>query len=207
MSTTPQTIVETVRRYMADNASNTNFSDAVLVDWLGEAMTRFSSETHCCQKVTDVTFTNNYYAYSTLASGAGVKDIVLVTKVQLNTGTRYSFLPKASINDHKDLLASTTTTPTRWWLFAKSVYIDIHPTLSDQSIGITLYYSYIPNDPSSGSMSTAIDFPDRWVPALVKYVMYCAYISQRDAGLANGAFSDYESLREQAASLSIAEAS
>jgi len=167
-----------------------------MLQYLNEAQRRFATETHCCQAAVDVTVTDNSLPYTTISALiSGSDEILYVAKVQLNSGTNYSSLPKASMTEMKNLLASTITTPTRYSLFAEQIFFDLHPSATI-SFGATIFCSYVPTDLTAGQ---DLVIPDQWVQAMVHYIVYCCRIADRDTGLANGAFGEYEAMRAQAA--------
>ena len=173
-----------------------------MLSYLNEGQRRFASETHCCQAAADVTVSDNSLPYSTIiAQISGAAKVLYVAKVQLNSGTQYSFLPKAMTTEMKTLPLSTTTTPTRYSLFAEQIFFDLHPSATI-SFNTTIFCSYIPSDLTAGQN---LAIPDQWVQAIVQYIVYCCRVSDRDSGLANGAFGEYEAIRAQAAAFYIAQ--
>lgn len=193
MAYTTSDITTMAQRLLVD-IDDDSYLDNMLT-YLNEAQRRFASETHCCQAIADVTVSDNVLAFSSIASEiTGAAKVFYVGKIQLNSGTQYSFLPKASVTEMKTLPVSTTTTPTRYSLFAEQIVFDLHPSATI-SFDTTIFCSYIPNDLTDGQ---DLIVPDQWVQAIVQYIVYLCRVADRDAGLANGAFSEYEAIRANA---------
>jgi hypothetical protein len=196
MSITVQEIIDQARLELLDS-EDLSFTDAQMVNYCSQAQIRFCSETHCYQHVIPYTVIQGYVDFSTLAGlVAGIDEIGYVTKVRLNSGTRYPFLPKALLSETKDLLASTVTTPTRFTLFAERVIFDLHPD-AIVSQPMSFYCSATPV--AVTTVGDIIVTPLQWKRALVAYVKYMCHLTQRDSGLATGDFAEYETIRVQAA--------
>jgi hypothetical protein len=174
-----------------------------MLTYLNEGQRRFAAETHCCQAIADVSVSDNVLAYSSIVSEiTGAEKVLYVAKVQLNSGTQYTFLPFAPLSELKTLPTTATTTPTRYTTFAEQIVFDLHPSATI-SFDTTIFCSYVPSDLSSGAN---LIIPDQWVQAVVQYIVYLCRVSDRDAGLANGAWSEYETIRANAAAFYKAQA-
>ncbi len=191
MSTTVAQCIADARRLLADTYDEA-FEAADLLAYLNEGMRRFAAETHVCQGSVTKTVTSSPVALSTLTEDQADEDeVLIVAKIELTDGTDRIPLPKAPIYEMK---TRTGTTPTRYMLFDQAIHFDVVGTVS---ITFTAYYSYIPTRLLS---TDSLPFADEYAPAMVRYMVYCAHLSMRDAGMANGAFSEYQELRQLAVS-------
>jgi len=195
MSYTGQDIITMAQRLLIDIDDDAYEDD--MLSYFNEWQRRFATETHCCLEEQEVAITDNSVAFSTIAALiSGADELLHIFRVRYDGSTQYSFLPKASIADQKDLPVVATATPTRFWLFGKKLIFDLHPSATI-SFTSTVSCSYTPDDLASAGETTLI--PSQWAQAGVKYLEYCARVSDRDAGLANGAFAEYEAIRLAAA--------
>ena len=196
---TGTTLAAQVRRLLVDTDDQA-YSDADLLGYLNEGMTRFAAETHCNQALISKTVATNKVTYAellTTLTPAVASKILMVGKVMYNDGTQYISLPKAPITETKSLLASTVSVPTRYSLFAETVFFDLDPSVSGLSNAFQIFASYVPVELTS--LTAEVTIPVQWHPAIVKYVEFCCRSADRDAGLANGAFGQYEVMRARAA--------
>jgi len=202
MAYTATQIITMAQRQLVDIDDDSYLADCLT--YVNEACRRFASETHCCQESATVNLTTNKVLFSTvLAAVTGYIETLWIARVQLNSGTRYSILPKMPLSESKDLLAVTTLVPTRYMVFGKTLFTDLHPS-AVPSISLTLFASFVPTDLTS--VDDELKIPDMWAQAIVKYVVFCCRIADRDAGLANGAFQEYEAIRVQASAFYLAQA-
>jgi len=194
MSYTGTQVMVMAQRYLVD-VDDGAYSDDML-DYLNEGSRRFATETQCCQAIQACTFTAQSIGFSTIADLiANADGLLFVSKVEAPLNTVSQFLPKAPLSEMRKTLATGVVIPTRYTTFAKTITLD---TDADQvlSLPTNIYCSYVPEDIVAGD---DILIPAQWVQALVKYIVYCARVADRDSGLANGAFADYEAIRLQAA--------
>lgn len=199
MSYTGANVITMARRFLADSIDKAHL-DADMLAYLNEGQKRFSSETHCCQKVVDISVTAQTITYAAIKSaiGSDAEEVLSVLKVIPKTGDNYTPLPFAPISEMNPLLISTTTTPTRWGHFAEAVYFDTHP---DTTLSFTarVKCSFVSADLSA--VGDNIITPDEWVQALVKYIEFCCRIAERDANGANGAYDEFEAIKQSAAAI------
>lgn len=201
MAYTTAEIIAQAQKFLVDGDDDAYVDDTL--SYLNEAQRRFATETHCCQAVVDLDVTDETIAFSTIAAAvSGAEEVNYIAKVRLNSGTQYSFLPKAHVSEMKDLPVVATTTPTRYSVFADKIYFDLHPT-ADIDFDITVFCSYTPSDLAAGEN---LVIPSQWAQAIVHYIVYCCRVADRDTGLANGAFTEYEAIRAQAAAFYLAQA-
>jgi len=187
-----------------DDAYRDTSSHQPMLDYYNEAVRRFSSETHCCQAVVDVAVTAQTITYASIVSaiGASAEQVLYIIKIIPKTGTNYTPLPKAPVSEMRALLASTVTTPERYSIFAEKIRFDTHPDTT-LSFTATIYCSFVPVDETDTSQNTLI--PDEWVQAIVKYIVFCCRITDRDSGIANGAYAEFEAIKQTAANLFISQ--
>jgi len=203
-------VITMAQRFLVDtedNAYSVGTSDDTndMLNYLNEACRRFAAETHCCQGIVTVSVTAQNITFATILAELGssiVEQVLYITKVMPKTGTNYTPLPKAPISEMKALLASTVTTPTRYSVFAESIYFDTHPD-TVLAFNATVSCSYVPKDLTSTDEYILI--PDEWVQAIVKYIVFCCRIADRDAGLANGAYQEFEAIKQAAAAVNISQ--
>jgi len=194
MSYTAQSIITMAQRLLLDVDDDAYADD--MLSYFNEWQRRFASETHCCLEEKEVAVTSNLVSFSTIAASiTGADELLHIFRLRYDSGTQYAFLPKAKITDQKDLPATTVTAPTRFWLFGKKLIFDLHPSATI-SFNATVSCSYTPDDLALGDTTL---IPSQWAQAGVKYLEYCARVTDRDAGLANGAFAEYEAIRLAAA--------
>lgn len=202
---TGQTLIDDVRRILADT-TDLSFPDDDMIVYLNEAIERFATETHCNQAQISYTATGNKVTYATLLTALGSsvgKKILHIPKIQLAVGSEYVNLPKALISESFLLQAATVLVPTRFALFAETVLLDLHPSVSGASNAMIFHASYVPavfsvEGDLSVNLANDILIPEEWQVAIKEYMKFCCYQVQRDTGLANGAFNSYEILRVRA---------
>ncbi len=191
------------QRFLVDIDDDAYSAD--MLSYINEGCRRFASETHCCQAQADMLVIANTIAYTAIAStiGASIAEQVLfVSKVLPQVGDKWTPLHKAPLSEMKSLLATEITTPTRYSLFAESVYFDTEPGVT-LSFTASVFCSYVPVDLSA--IGGTILIPEEWIQAIVKYVVFCCHIANRSAGLANGAYAEFEAIKQQAARVYMAQ--
>lgn len=199
MSTAASTIIANARRILQDTYDQA-FADADLLAWLNESQSRFARETHVCQKATAVTIAASPYALSGLVASP-VAEVLMVQKVLLTTpGT---WVPRAEMGESRTLQASTETTPKCFWEFGGELYLDLSAT--GMTLAAKLFYSYVPTALATTAATLGTDA--RWDDAHVNYLLYRAYLQQRDAGLANGALNEFSAIAAQTKALTLGRAS
>ena len=188
---TAQALIDRVRRKLIDT-DDESYSDALLIDYLNEAITRFATSTHCNQAQVAFTCTNNKVALSALQttlSASVASKVIFPARVTLTISAGNQILPKASFSETKDYLPVAITTPTRWSFFAETVFFDLDPSLSGSFTGY-IDCSYIPT--LIATVGSTVLVPDQWHPALEKYMIFCCREGDRDTGQATGAFQMFE---------------
>jgi hypothetical protein len=197
MSYTASEIITIAQRLLVDIDDDAYLDD--MLAYFNEWQRRFAVETQCVQSVKQIAVTSPVLTYASIAAGiSGANDIITPFQVRLDSGVQYSFLPKNKLSDLKDLPLASVILPTRYAVFGKQLTFDLMPTATI-SFNATISCSFIPDDLTATSEGTLI--PDQWAQAGVHYLCYCARIADRDAGLANGHYSEYEAMRVQAAAL------
>lgn len=199
MSYTAQNVITLAQRFMVDIDDDAyNDSGQPMLAYLNEGQKRFAAETHCCQSIQDISVTDYdtiTYAALTTAVGATAEGVLFIAKVLPKTGDNWKPLPKALMSEMKAFLATDVTTPTRYSLFAEKVLFDTEPGTT-LSFTAKVFFSFIPAD----IIATAnILIPDEWVQALVKYIVFCCRVTDRDGGMARDAYAEFEVIKQAAA--------
>lgn len=195
-------VITMAQRFLVDIEDNAY--EANMLSYLNEACRRFASESHCCQSVIDVNVTSQAVAYASVVAAIGetAEQVLYIVKVIPKTGTNYTPLSKAPISETKALLVSDVVIPTRYKTFAESIYFDTHPD-TVLNFTVTILCSFVPKDLAADTENILI--PDEWVQAIVKYIVFCCRIEDRDAGLANGAYQEFEAIKQSAAAVFISQ--
>jgi hypothetical protein len=207
MTVAASALITQARRLLLDD-TDLSITDAAFLSYLNEGIRRFASETHVCQLLYNATLTTATCTFASMVAACGnasVDSILQITKVELREGAQYSTLLRGSFLEGRSKLPVATTTPTRFYTFGDTFITDLHPSATI-SLDVTFYFSFVPVDLSTVA-DTSIQVPVVWHPALVKYMAFCAHLVNRDTGLANGAFGDYELMRQQAVALTVARVS
>jgi hypothetical protein len=203
MAFTANDIMTMAQRFLVDiedDAYRDTSTNEPMLSYLNEAQRRFATETFCCQSIADLaSVTSKFIPYTTLAAAiSDALDIVYVFKVEVPESTLSQFLPKAPISEMKDTLAVSVLMPTRYTVFGEQIVLDTHESATLALSNVNVYCAFIPNDIDA---TDNILIPDEWAQALVHYIVYCCRVTDRDAGMANGAFAEYEAMRLHAASI------
>jgi len=200
-------VIEMAQRFLVDTEDDAYSAD--MLSYLNEACRRFATETHCCQALTTVGVTGQILPFDTILSGINsslqiAHELLYIIKAIPYIGDNYTPLPKAPISEMKACLSSSITIPTRYSVFAEKIHFDTHPnTVLDFNMSVLC--SYVPVDIEPGSEDSNILIPAQWVQAIVKYIIFCCRIADRDAGLANGAYQEFEAIKLQAANVNISQ--
>jgi len=169
-----------------------------MLHYLNEGQRYFASQTHCCQEMVSDNITGNTQTYSTLAglisNGTEILEAHKIL-VKDTSKTNYEFLPRAPLTEMRALLATTDSAPERWTIFGETIYFDIHPS-DTIDLDMDFFCSYTPND--LAAIGNTILIPDKWVHALVKYVIFCCRAQDRDTGMANGALAEFDNIVDTA---------
>ncbi len=187
-----------------DDAYRDITTNLPMLAYLNEGQKLFAVGTHCCQSQVDIAVTGNTITYASIVSaiGASAEGILYPIKVTPQIGDNWQPLYKAPMSEAKALLATGETTPTRYSLFAEKIIFDTEPGTT-LSFTATISCSFVPTDLATAA--AAILTPDEWVMALVKYIIFLCRVQDRDAGQANGAYAEYEVIRQQAANVFVSQ--
>ncbi len=198
------TLAQRILIDIEDDAYRDTITHLPMLAYLNEGQKLFSATTHCCQAVVDISVIAQTITYASIVSaiGSAAEGILFVSKVMPKTGDNYTPLPKAPVSEMRALLAASVTAPERYGLFAETVRFDTHP---DTTLSFTarIYCSFITTDLATSASTILI--PDEWVMALVKYIIFCCRVQDRDTNLANGAYAEYDAIRLQAANVFISQ--
>ncbi len=187
-----------------DDAYRDTTTNLPMLAYLNEGQKLFAVGTHCCQAQVNIAVTGNAITYAEIVSaiGSSAEGILFPIKVTPQIGDNWQPLYKAPMSEMKALLATGVTEPTRFSLFSEKIIFDTEPGTT-VSFTATISTSFVPTDLATAA--TAILTPDEWVMALVKYIIFCCRVQDRDAGQANGAFAEYEAIRQQAANVFVSQ--
>ena len=175
-----------------------------MLDYINEAIIKVSSETHCCQDIyiaSDSDIGDTLSLSTIEADSTEVRQILVVPKIlyKVNNGTdnMYRNVAKDQFEANHDYDLSNAI-PTRYRLFARKLMFDAN--INFEADGYTsdqlhVFYSYIPS--AISALSNYIQMPVIAKNAIAKYVVYQCRLADRDAGLANGAFEEYEIMRSE----------
>jgi hypothetical protein len=189
MSFTAQNVCDMASRELVDLSDTAYLSD--MVEYINEGIRRLATNTHCCQELLDYDLTGYRLTFSTIKGEfSTVESVLTIASVYFAPSNQYLLLHKDDTVSGADFAASTQTTPSRWKQFGSSIIFDATMT----AMSLRVLFSYIPK--MLTVRTETIPMPDECINALAKYVVYCARLSDRDAGLANGAFADFEIMRE-----------
>ena len=212
MAYTAAQVITQAQRFLID-IDDAAYSDDMLT-YLNEGCRRFASETHCCQSyvlISNITDSSIPYlvirnAIDTIITPGSTEGILFVSKVLPMLGDNWTPLPKAPMSEMKAFLATDVTIPTRYFLYAEAIHFDVEEGVSMNSgagISFRLWCSYIPADLTA--TSDLLIIPDEWVHAIVKYMVFCCHIADRSAALANGAYAEFEAIKQAAANVYISQ--
>lgn len=188
-------ILTRAQRTLVDIEDDAYLNDGLT--YINEARNRFAVETNCCQTAVDLTVTSRAVDFSTILAAIGssdCKEVGFIVKIDFNQDD-YDPIHKAPFSSIRPPLGTDETTPTRFSVFGEKIYFDVNPDAT-VDFDITVYCSYIPTDLET--LDGDLVIPEKWADAIVHYVAYCCRLSDRDSGLANGEFNEYEAIREQA---------
>lgn len=211
MAFTVANILTQAQRFLIDiddDAYRDTTTHQPMLDYYNEAVRRFASETHCCQGVADISVTAQSVTYAAIAAAiasaysVSVEQVLYIVKVLPQTGDNWTPLHKAPISEMKALLATGVVTPTRYSTFAEAIYFDTEPGTT-LSFTATVSCSFIPADETDVTQDTLI--PNEWIQAIVKYIVFCCRITDRDSGIANGAYQEFEAIKQAAANVFISQ--
>lgn len=167
---------------------DTSYSDNLLTSFVSDAQQDFAL-TGCCQHRAEVTpdGSNSYIALSTTTLTYRHLAIYAVTHNSLPL----DFAPQKEAR----YWSPTSGTPSAWtiWMVsgADRMYFDMIPETSPK---IVIWFTFIPSQLSSTSDTLLV--PDKWHNALKAYAEYRVRSTDREDGLAERAFSEYQAARE-----------
>jgi len=180
---------------LADN-NDTSFDADDMLEWLNEGCQRFASETHCAQYISQLSaVSSSSISFATIQGEyAYAKDVLQILKVEIIDTDGDWFLDFAPVFDKKTRLSTAETVPDRYSVFAETIILNTNSQAS-LSIDMNVYFSYVPTVVEA---SHTVLIPAEWHHAIVKYIMFCAFLSTRDMGAANGSFEEYDEIRKTA---------
>lgn len=188
-------LITKLRLRTADN-DDASYASDMLVNFTNKAQKDFASTTASCRTITNdtttLTSTNSTYDVSNLTG-----ELLGMYRLDLD----YVFVPFSPIYEEIDFHNVSAGTPTAWTLWGDTVggsttSIRFNAAVTATTV-VTMHYSYIPDDLTSTSSTLSV--PDKWVHALVPYMEYLCHKQDRDIGLAQVAYAEYDSIRKAAA--------
>ena len=170
---------------------DTAYSDNLLMNYISDAQQDFAL-TGCCQHSADVTpdGSNSYISLNTTTLTYQHMSIYAVTHNNLPL----DFAPMSEAR----YWSPSSGTPTAWTIWMVSgedrMYFDTIPTIT---YAVTIWFTFIPVVLTSTSDTLIV--PDKWHTALKAYTEYRVRSMDREDGLADRAFAEYQGLRQAAA--------
>jgi len=173
---------------------DTSYSNNLLMNFLSDAQQDFAL-TGCCQHRKEVTpdGSNSYINLTTTTLTYQHLAVYAVTHNNLPL----DFAPQ---HEARYWASPSSGTPTAWtiWMVsgADRMYFDAIP---DTSPNVIVWFTFVPALLTSTSDNLLI--PDKWHNALKAYVEWKVRATDREDGLADRAWAEYQSARETAAML------
>jgi len=204
MSTTVDTLIESLRRRLSDYTDEAYDAD-MLLNSANTAARMFATTTGCNQRIGNVT--------SGTASSIALSNTSLINDGDGNAayevlnvyGVEYKSIALYWAPRHEAVKWSPSAgTPTGWSVWAGTIYLDMSITMSSTN-DIDVSYTYAPV--AVTSTESAIDIPDRWMPAIEAYMRFTIHEMNRDESLAANAYLEFEAIRNTAAAASEAQMS
>lgn len=195
---TAQTLINIIRRRLRD-ATDLSYGDTLLIDALNQGSKIFASTTGCCQDVAEVT-PNGSDSFINLNTTNLTYRHVNVYAVEFGT-TKLDHAPRYEAAHWAP--SGSATTPAGWSVWAdggtERMYFDEIPASSSD---IKVWFTYVPDDLST--VSSTVGVPEKWHPALVTYGVYWIHDLNREDGLAQRAYAEFEAIRLSAAKINAA---
>jgi len=185
---TGTTLIAKIRDELQDT-TDVSFSVAELLRYINRGATEFCATTGCLQSVVGISTngTAHTFSLSTYCTNLVIVFAVKYAGVPLNRTYLHELTYKFGVD---------TGTPTAWYEYTGTLYIDLKATAATDYDGLTVYYLRTPTDMSA--VSSTFDFPNEWESAIVSYALARCYKSQRDTILAEQEMQKYETMRQTA---------
>lgn len=193
---TAQQLIDSIRDRMADS-SDVAYTAAAIIRHANDGARQFAATTGCMQESFAFTMDGNssYITFARITTDTGHKP---VTVFAVNCPSRLDFAPLyetvgwpvywVGMTD-----VSTSGQPTAWTLWGEVVRFDIKPAAN---MVAAAYYTRIPAEMTA--VDSVFDFPAQWEQAIKSYVRFCLHDTDRESGLADRAFAEYEADRQAA---------
>lgn len=182
-----------IRGRLAD-VNDDAYSNNLLLEFLNEGITEFASTTGVCQHTKEVA-PDGTNSYINLSTGNLDYRFVSIYAVQYNN-IALDFAPAYEVR-HWNAVSGT---PTAWNVWADAtnerMYFDAIPAIT---ANVKLWFTYIPDDMTATSDTVGV--PEKYHPALKAYTEFRVRASDRESGLADRAYAEYEKLRLAAAKI------
>jgi len=185
---TGTTLIAKIRDELQDT-TDVSFSVAELLRYINRGATEFCATTGCLQDLTTINTDGATY-YFTLSSSC--------TNLVVVYGVEYAGVPLSRTYRHEVTyqFGASTGTPTAWYEYKGTLYIDLKATTATGSSALTVFYIRTPTD--IATEGATFDFPNEWESAIVSYALARCYKSQRDTILAEQEMQKYETMRQTA---------
>ena len=186
---TVDNIITKIRYRMAD-ISDEAYGDEMLFEFINDGAKDFSY-TGCNQAIKNV---NSGSTISTLTLSSTLDYAFLnIYAVEYASG-ELTFAPR---HEAVRWLPSAAT-PTGWSVWGNTLYLDKIVTLS-ASNDIDISHTYIPDDITATTDASPLD--NKWTPALVAYCVYRCREADREFGLVDKAYAEYDAIKQAAAKI------
>lgn len=177
-------------RYRMNDVDDEAYSDEMLFEFINDGAKDFSY-TGCNQSIKNVNST------------------ATVSRLTLSTTLDYEFLNIYAVEYESGELAfapryeavrwnPTTAEPTGWSIWGDRLYFDRTFTISATN-DIDISYTYIPDDIAATTDTCPLDV--KWIPALVAYGVARCREADREFGLMDKAYAEYEAIKQTASKI------
>lgn len=188
MSTTASTLIDQIRRRLADY-SDEAYGDNLLIVAMNEGAAIFAETTGCCQAIHN--FTSGSAISSIALSNLTNVNYINIYAVEYASG-KLDFAPRYEAAKW----VPAAGTPIGWSVWADTLYIDTIVTLSATN-DIDVSYTYVPTDMTTTSSNIGI--PDKWLTAIKAYARFYIHDMNRETGLADRAWAEFVMIQQAAA--------
>ncbi|MHA2247990.1 MAG: phage adaptor protein [Candidatus Hodarchaeales archaeon] len=188
MATTAATVITWIRRHV-DDATDAAYGTNPLLDAINEASLIMATTTACCQAIQNVS--SGVTAGCSWALSNLTYRYVNIYAVEY-ASAKLDWAPRSEAAHW----SPTTATPTGWSVWADTLYLNENVTLSATN-DLDVHYTYVPTTLTADTDNIGI--PEKWIPALVAYGRYYIHDLNREEGLAQRAYAEFEMVRQSAA--------
>lgn len=174
-------------RYRMSDITDEAYGDDMLFEYINDGTKDFSY-TGCCQSIQNV---NSGTTISTLTLSSTLDYSFLNIYAVEYASAELAFAPR-----HEAVRwVPAAGTPEGWSVWGGTLYLDTIVTLSSTN-DIDISYTYIPADITATTDICPLD--TKWIPALVAYCVYRCREADREFGLADKAYAEYDAIKQTA---------